>query len=1339
MQTASAHLESARRRAAEGLRAGAYHEARGALQSIVQAGQADATVWYQLGYCLQALGQYNDASKAYQQAVHLSPQQASAWNNLAVCREALGQFDEAVDAFGKAAAAQPNLSQPRYNAGRILYSQRRFKRAAEELEFAAALEPGNVKYWQTLRSALNAARDLRGVTRAYQRIAAHSPDALETFSAGLAAARRSSTIDESQLLSQVRDWLHRDPQKHVATDTPLISVLPELICASPYFDLTLAEQRELYDRLNAAVHADRTIQRVQLLKRTAGSRIRLGYLSADFRGHVMGKMLLPVIQAHHRDEFDVFLFSSAPRAVEDVYTESFLGACDKFVRISDMDDAQAARVIAEHDLDVLVDLASHTEGGRPFVLARKPARVVITHLGYHGCVGLDAVDYKMTDAYCETRESVRYQIETPLPLDTSVLPMRRTHEVAESSIVAKQRLGLAGKLVFCAFINVVKLSPRLVATWKSLLDRLPDAVIAFSPFLEVDREAMHERLGLGGIADHQISFIPANNSEAEQHLRYAAVDVALDTFPYSGGDTTIAALEHSVPVVTLEGDRHASRVTSSILRHLGVTDLIASDEASYVEAAIRVAQDERFRGAVRDRIRKALADSPHADPARYAASLERAYRKALSDKGIDVAARSVMTAAEFQAEFQTALRDHESGALSEAQRRYVSLLADQPDFAALTYLYGMLRKAQGDTEEARTYLARTIASDPNHVDALIALANIDFDAGRHTEAESMFARAASLDATRADALNGQGLSLVRMSRREEAVATFERAIAASPKDALSYYNLATTLQELGRTNEARANFRQAVALKPDYKEAIYNYGVLLRELGQDELAIKCLQRVIQLDPQFEEAYWQLRPTLLAAGKIHDWLQNLDAYEKQFPNSPRHALYLVESDFYLGKPADARKHLDQAIAGALTLSDEEHAIELLEELLYVVLFFDIAPADHLRLYQRYDMLTRARYPRLPTPRARDRSRRIKLGYLSGDVRNHVMGKMLHEIVRRHDRSRFEVTVYSLGLREDEFTRTVADSVEHFQRLAGSSVGDAAARIRADDIDILIDCSTHTRGSEPGIVVMRPARCQMTHVASSGALGSSSVDFKLTDRESELPENQQYLIETLLPIDGCVYPYHHVEPAVVPHYRRSVLGLPDNAILFGAFVQILKLSPRLLAVWKRVLTRLPQSKIVFSPGHFSQRQGYINLCKAAGIAESQVTFLDPGRNEAENIARYGLIDLVMDTFPYGGVNGTLEALDAGVPVVTLAGRRNQERTSTSILTNLGVPDLIAHSEAQYVELACKLALDHVFGNEMQMKIRAGLKKSTLTDMDAHVRSLEQAYLKALAAVEARDGLA
>ncbi len=264
-------------------------------------------------------------------------------------------------------------------------------------------------------------------------------------------------------------------------------------------------------------------------------------------------------------------------------------------------------------------------------------------------------------------------------------------------------------------------------------------------------------------------------------------------------------------------------------------------------------------------------------------------------------------------------------------------------------------------------------------------------------------------------------------------------------------------------------------------------------------------------------------------------------------------------------------------------------------------------------------------------------------------------------------------------------------------------------------------------------------QITHVASCGTVGLQAIDYKLTDHFADLPENQEFMLETLLPMEGCVYPWRSVAPASAHPFTRGASGIAPDTFVIGAFVSPLKLSRRCLALWRDVLERIPRAKLAFSPNNAAQRPLYVRIAAAAGIAADRLLFLPQGRDEGENQARYALVDVVLDTLPYGGVNGTMEALAMGVPVVTLVGKRHGERSAYSILANLGVLATVAQGGREFVDIAVRLASDAAFMAEVRGAIRGGLEHSVLTDMVAHTRHLEAAYLRAIAerAPEAKAG--
>jgi predicted O-linked N-acetylglucosamine transferase (SPINDLY family) len=1310
-----------RREAARLHRARRPLEALLVLRALVQQEPHDFGAQYNLGFTLQHLGRWNEAITAYQQAIALNPSFADARVNLGSCYQHQGRYEDAEREFRAGVGINPALAPAQFNLGLVLKRLGRWSDSVEPLKQALDLSPQNARVWDHLYDSLMTLRRPDEATRVFLEWEPRAPDSPEKAVSGLTLSRMLADRErERRYLDQVLRWPFPS-----MSDIQLAEVLAQI----QYFDVSPEDLSGLYRRYQAIMSGAAFENYSGQLRRTKGERIRVGYLSPDFRTHVMGKLMRHVFRLHDHKRFDVYAFSLVDERHDDTLTGNFRELSKRFVNLSGLSDAQAARLIADHDLDVLVDLAGHTQGSRPEILAHKPARVVITHLGYHGCLGLDQVDYKLTDRLADDPQNERFQVEKLLFMDGCVFPFDHVPPARDAAFT-KARFGLEGKFVFGEFVNVMKLSPRLLDAWARIFRELPEAVIAFSPINPNDSPLLLHAVESVGLTRDRVIFLPTSKDDGERRARYRVLDAVLDTFPYSGGDTTLAALDGEVPVVTLKGRRHGERTSASILGHLGLDELVTESEDAYVGAAVRLAHDLAFRVRVGRRLHEAMDTSRKHGLEGYVRALEEAYARALREKGIRLDDTASLTADEFQAAFRMALSAHQTGNLDAALQAYEALVKEQPGFPPLNYFMAMLLRAKGNQDRSRELLRRAVEAAPTYADAQLALGNLELDAGNHLSARRAFEAVVGVRPERADAWSGLGFARAALGDADGGIDALRRAVTATPTDAPGHFNLAVALQKARRFDEARESYRTALAIKPDAPETLYNYGLLLGELGLQDLAMESWRRALAAEPSFEPAYWQLRHALHASGRIDEWETNFDAFARHCKGSPRHALYAIDVAFHRGDLAAAQSHFRDAVEAVLREPDAALVAELLEELLYVALFFDIDERDMLALYRRYDTVSRALHPQLPLQPPREKGGRIRVGYLSGDFRDHVMGRMALEILSRHDRAAFEVFGFSLSLREDEWTVRIRSQCDHYEVVSGLPERAAAEAIARHRLDLLVDLSTHTKGSRPAILAYKPARVQVTHVASAGAVGLTTVDFRLTDACFDRPENQETLIERLLPMEGCVFPFRRLPRATRPRASRFELGLPQDAFVFGAFVQIQKLSPRLLATWREIFGRLPRARIAFSPLSNAADPAYERLLAANGIDPDRAVFVPQGGSEEKNQGRYLNVDAVLDTFPYSGTNGTIEALCQGVPVVALAGARACERSTLTLLTNAGLPELVTTTTEAYVELAVRLATDTAFMKNIRAAIDERLPGSVLADTDSHVRHLEDAYRRALA---------
>lgn len=689
-----------------------------------------------------------------------------------------------------------------------------------------------------------------------------------------------------------------------------------------------------------------------------------------------------------------------------------------------------------------------------------------------------------------------------------------------------------------------------------------------------------------------------------------------------------------------------------------------------------------------------------------------------------------MPARDLRSLWSSAVHGHRSGHQAvEADRVYSTILSDQGSVPRVLYMRGSLRRDHGSLRAAAADFSAALLAEPQYLDAGVALIQVLTDLGEYEEASEKAQQILGQVVDDARLWRLLGIAARRSRRQELAMVALQRATEIGPGDAQNWFHLGMAAQGAGDELRALDAFQKAAVLDQQTPEVFYNLAALYFQREDWARAASCYEQVIRLDPNNARAYKNLGDALFATGNLAAWIENFKRFESRCSGSFLLAVQALEVCQFTGEWGRLDHYLNGLQHQRFQPSDVIELVDGLEELLYLLLFVDFDPIELGRFYQTYAHAAAKVYGP-PRPRPGDRRPgRLRVGYVSGDLRDHVMGKMIYQWLKHHDREQFEVFLFSTRPVQGVWGQRISESAEHFEDI--STLNDAAAvdRISAADLDLLVDCSTHTRGARQGILAAKPARVQVTSIASAGSTGLPTIDYKLTDQLADLPEMQQHQVEPFLVISGCVYPYRHIAPAAAHVYHRERLGIPADAFVIGAFVNILKLSRRCLGLWREILDRVPSARIALSPVKVGQREAYAQIFRAAGIASDRLVFIPQGKDESENQARYSVIDVVVDPMPFGGANGTIEALDMGVPVVTLCGRRHGERVGTSILSNLGVTSTIAHSGPQYVDLVRRLAEDEMFREEVRAQIKAGLVGSEFVDDLRHVRNLEAAYTAAI----------
>ena len=644
----------------------------------------------------------------------------------------------------------------------------------------------------------------------------------------------------------------------------------------------------------------------------------------------------------------------------------------------------------------------------------------------------------------------------------------------------------------------------------------------------------------------------------------------------------------------------------------------------------------------------------------------------------------------------------------------------EPDFAPALHLLGVVALAQGERDRARDAFAAAVAAAPEFVEARIEGAELALE--RRDAEHAVRSLREGLERSPRDLALLRMLGHAHLALRDGAAAeeAFRQVLVHAPADGDAHFNHGIALQMQGDAQGAARAYQRALTFKPDLVAADFNLGVLFQQQANTQAAIAAYSNVLAADPRHVAAYKNLGEVLAGRQSDRRMACQLPRLREHCPKALPLAVYALEACQHLADFASLERYIDGLRQERIQARDEEELADCLEELLYLLLFFDVEPGLLLRFAHAYDAVAARVYG---TPMARPagaQTRLLRIGYLSADLRNHVMGKMMWQAIAHHDRAQLEM----LLLCELGRARRVDAAVrERGEALRGDRRPRRCAQPRRSSPTTISTSSSTCRRTRAarGRASSRAsrARVQITHVASAGTVGLSAIDYKLTDHLRRRP-GEPGVPDRATAGDGRL---RVSVPARRAGGRASVrstdaLGLPADAIVIGAFVSPLKLSRRCLGLWRDVLARIPRAVLAFSPANPALRDSYLRLAQATRHRARAPRILPQGRDDAENQARYRLVDFVLDTMPFGGVNGTIEALDMGVPVVTLVGKRHGERTSFSILRNLGVTATIAeHRPRAMSKLPDAWPTIPRFRADVRTAIAAGLAQSPLVDMVAH----------------------
>jgi protein O-GlcNAc transferase len=658
------------------------------------------------------------------------------------------------------------------------------------------------------------------------------------------------------------------------------------------------------------------------------------------------------------------------------------------------------------------------------------------------------------------------------------------------------------------------------------------------------------------------------------------------------------------------------------------------------------------------------------------------------------------------------------GLFDEAAVELSAAIGLKPDLAEAHANRGTVLRRQGKVDEAIASLTRAIELKPDFAVALNRLGEVLLERRSFSEAAEAFSRAIAAQPRYLVAINNLGIALKEQGRLDEVIATYRRGMELAPDSPALFLNLGNALRNQGKFVEAIAAFERAIELQPRYAEA---YSALADSLileGKASEALSAASRAVELDPTRPIAHNNLGNALMESFRLDEAMESFKRAIELKPDFAEAYGNLANALKDEGRVADAIAVYDRALA-----VNPNHST-IASNRVYALHFHpDYDAAAILREHREWNRAYAQKISAYPAhANTRDPNRPLRVGYMSADFRTHPVGRFLLPLFRHHDPQQVEIFCYSNLTAPDPMTDQLRESAREWKSMVAMSDESAAEMIYQDRIDILVDLAMYAAGNRMLLFARKPAPVQVTYLAYCSTTGLGAMDYRLTDPYIDPPgQGDENYSEKSVRLEHSYWCYEPVAGLPEPgELAASAVG----KITFGCLNNFCKVSEPTLRAWGEILRGVPGSRLALHAKEGGHRKDVLMLLGEYGVDAERVKFVGV-LTSAEYFQGYGSIDIALDPFPCAGGTTTCDALWMGMPVVTLAGRTAVGRTGVSVLSVVGLPELIGADVAQYIRIAIELAGDL----PRLARLRAGLRKrmlgSDLCDARGFARDVEAAY--------------
>ena len=741
---------------------------------------------------------------------------------------------------------------------------------------------------------------------------------------------------------------------------------------------------------------------------------------------------------------------------------------------------------------------------------------------------------------------------------------------------------------------------------------------------------------------------------------------------------------------------------------------------------------------------------------------------------------------EVQALINQAVACQSHGQLAQAEALYREVLKRQPLHADALNMLGTLAAVAGRLQQAAELMEQAVVVAPHNAEALNNLGVTYRSLQRLDEAAGCFERAVAVKPAYLDAWNNLGLVHAARQRHEDALASFGRAMSLQPGFAVGHFNRGLSLKALGRADESLACFDEVLKQHPSHAESWNQRADVLRLLDRFEDAIASCDKALALDPRLFEAHHTRGGALLA---LQRYEEALASYRQSVSLNPGYAMghvNLGNALFSLKRYAEALASyeaalaLDPALVAALDyrgrlmckfkrfgeaattyrkllalepgfemglgslMSAQAYACDwsersgqlqklgkALESGAPAALPFDVvtlspSPEDALRCAKAYVASERPASPHPVWNGKVYQHDRIRIAYLSADFRVHATTCLMAGLFEAHDKQRFEIIALSFGpVVQDAMVTRLKSAFDQFIEVSARSDLEIAQLMASLEIDIAVDLKGFTEDTRLGIFAFRPAPVQVNFLGYPGTTGAPYIDYFISDPVASPPGDEAFFTEKIvrLPHSYQVNDRKRTEGGPAP--SRAAMGLPDTGFVFCCFNNNYKITPEVFDVWMRLLRQVPGSVLWLLADNADAQANLAHEAQARGVVPERLVF-GPRLPLADHLGRHRVADLFLDTLPCNAHTTASDALWAGLPVLTCTGQTFAGRVGASLLTAVGLPDLVTPDLAAYEALALELATQPGRLQALRERLAANRLRFPLFDTALFCQHLEQAFL-------------